>query len=62
MFQVLMMVGLPGCGKTTWAEKNMTENSDKRFNIMGTNNIIEKMKVMRRYMLLFFKGTLIMGN
>jgi GTPase SAR1 family protein len=40
-----MMIGLPGAGKTFWAEKYAKENPDKNYNILGTNNLIEKMKV-----------------
>ena len=40
-----MMIGLPGAGKTFWAEKYAKENEEKNFNILGTNNLIEKMKV-----------------
>ncbi|KAK6487667.1 heterogeneous nuclear ribonucleoprotein U-like protein 1 [Huso huso] len=44
--EILMMVGLPASGKTTWAEKHAAENPAKKFNILGTNAIMEKMKVM----------------
>ncbi|CAE1331790.1 HNRNPUL1 [Acanthosepion pharaonis] len=44
--EILMMVGLPGAGKTVWAEKHAKANPEKKFNVLGTNNIIDKMKVM----------------
>ncbi|XP_058238597.1 heterogeneous nuclear ribonucleoprotein U-like protein 1 isoform X2 [Hemibagrus wyckioides] len=44
--EILMMVGLPGSGKTTWAIKHSKENPEKKFNILGTNAIMDKMKVM----------------
>lgn len=40
-----MMVGLPACGKTTWAMKHAVENPEKKYNILGTNAIMDKMKV-----------------
>ena len=48
-----MMVGLPGSGKTVWAEKHAKSNPEKKFNVLGTNNIIEKMKVT--YFMVFCK-------
>uniref|UniRef100_A0A672SUW2 Heteroous nuclear ribonucleoprotein U like 1 n=1 Tax=Sinocyclocheilus grahami TaxID=75366 RepID=A0A672SUW2_SINGR len=45
-FEVLMMVGLPACGKTTWATKHAKMNPEKKYNILGTNAIMEKMKMM----------------
>ncbi|KAL5008098.1 hypothetical protein ScPMuIL_013679 [Solemya velum] len=44
--EMLMMVGLPGSGKTYWAEKQSSGEKEKKFNVLGTNNIIDKMRVM----------------
>ncbi|XP_031549505.1 heterogeneous nuclear ribonucleoprotein U-like protein 1 [Actinia tenebrosa] len=44
--QVIMMVGVPACGKTFWAKEYANENKHKKFNIIGTNAIIDRMKVM----------------
>lgn len=40
-----MMVGLPACGKTTWAVQYAQTNPEKKYNILGTNAIMDKMKV-----------------
>ncbi|XP_060614254.2 heterogeneous nuclear ribonucleoprotein U-like protein 2 isoform X2 [Anolis sagrei] len=42
--EVMLMVGLPGCGKTHWARKYTQENPDKRVNILGTDTVLYKMK------------------
>ncbi|XP_078674996.1 uncharacterized protein LOC144912971 isoform X10 [Branchiostoma floridae x Branchiostoma belcheri] len=44
--EMLLMVGLPGAGKTYWAENHMKANPEKKYNILGTNYIMDKMKVM----------------
>ncbi|KAL6463449.1 hypothetical protein MHYP_G00278400 [Metynnis hypsauchen] len=44
--EMLMMVGLPGSGKTTWSSKYSEQHPEKKYNILGTNAIMEKMKVM----------------
>ncbi|CAH8677404.1 unnamed protein product [Schistosoma haematobium] len=44
--EVIMMVGLPGAGKTYFAEQQRTEHREKQYNILGTNLILDKMKVM----------------
>ncbi|KMT04494.1 hypothetical protein BVRB_8g181600 [Beta vulgaris subsp. vulgaris] len=43
--EVLMMVGVPACGKTTWAEKWVKEHPEKRYILLGTNLALDKMKV-----------------
>jgi len=41
-----MIVGLPGCGKTTWGQTMMKQYPYKRYNIVGTDTLIDKMRVM----------------
>ena len=44
--EIIMMVGLPGSGKTVWAAKYAKDHPEKKFCILGTNTIMDKMKVM----------------
>ncbi|KAL1764773.1 heteroproteinous nuclear ribonucleoprotein U 1 isoform X1 [Sigmodon hispidus] len=44
--EILMMVGLPAAGKITWAIKHAASNPSKKYNILGTNAIMDKMRVM----------------
>lgn len=44
--EMIMMCGLPGCGKTVWANEYSAKFPDRKYNVLGTNNIIDKMKVM----------------
>ncbi|XP_020692795.2 heterogeneous nuclear ribonucleoprotein U-like protein 1 isoform X1 [Dendrobium catenatum] len=43
--EVLMMVGLPASGKTTWAEKRVKDHPEKRYVLLGTNLALDLMKV-----------------
>ncbi|WJX26529.1 hypothetical protein P8452_15440 [Trifolium repens] len=43
--ELVMLVGLPASGKTTWAEKWVKEHPEKRYVLLGTNLILEQMKV-----------------
>lgn len=45
--EVLLMVGLPGAGKTHWANQIQLDQPEKRWYVLGTNNIIDRMKVRR---------------
>ncbi|KFM69215.1 Heterogeneous nuclear ribonucleoprotein U-like protein 1, partial [Stegodyphus mimosarum] len=44
--EMIMMCGLPGAGKSVWAAEYSEKHPDKKYNVLGTNNIIDKMKVM----------------
>lgn len=43
--EVIMMVGLPASGKSTWADKWVKEHPEKRYIVLGTNLILDQMKV-----------------
>ncbi|XP_044148104.1 heterogeneous nuclear ribonucleoprotein U isoform X1 [Bufo gargarizans] len=47
--EVIMMIGLPGAGKTTWVNQQVSENPGK-YNVLGTNNIMERMMVGNKKM------------
>ena len=42
---MIMLIGLPASGKTTWANKHVAENPLKRYNVIGTSVLLERMKV-----------------
>lgn len=44
--EILMMCGLPAAGKTFWSTKYASEHPEKMYNILGTNTLIDKMKVI----------------
>lgn len=44
--EMIMIIGLPGAGKTTLAENMKRSYAEKRYNIIGTDTLIDKMKVM----------------
>merc|ERR1719297_136651 len=43
--ELVMMVGLPAAGKTTWVDKHVSENPDKQYNVISTTTMINKMTV-----------------
>lgn len=52
--EVIVLIGLPGAGKTYWAENYANEHIEKRFNILGTKTLLDKMKVLLFSLLYFF--------
>lgn len=44
--EMIMIIGLPGSGKTTWGINKAKQNPEMRYNIIGTDTLIDKMKVM----------------
>ncbi len=46
--EMILLVGLPAAGKTTWANKHREANPDKRYYVIGTSALLERMKVRRR--------------
>merc|ERR1712115_188278 len=43
--EMIMMIGLPASGKTTWVDKHVAENPDKQYNVISTTTMINKMTV-----------------
>ncbi|KAF2356981.1 SAP domain [Trinorchestia longiramus] len=43
--EVIMMVGLPAAGKTVWVQNYCRENRHMKYNVLGSNDLIDKMKV-----------------
>lgn len=43
--EVIMMIGVPGAGKSFWATKHAAENPDKRYTLLGTKYLLERMKI-----------------
>jgi heterogeneous nuclear ribonucleoprotein U-like protein 1 len=43
--QVILLSGLNGSGKTTWAKKYMEENPKKDFNLLNIEYVLSKMAV-----------------
>ncbi|GBP96284.1 Heterogeneous nuclear ribonucleoprotein U-like protein 1 [Eumeta japonica] len=43
--EVILMVGLPGAGKTHWARNHAANHPERRYNIISTGALFDKMKV-----------------
>lgn len=52
--EVILMVGLPGSGKTTWVLNHIKDNPNKRYHIIGADALIAKMTVSKCKISTFF--------
>ncbi|XP_013178552.1 PREDICTED: heterogeneous nuclear ribonucleoprotein U-like protein 2 isoform X2 [Papilio xuthus] len=43
--EVILMVGMPGSGKTYWVKNHVTEYPERRYNVLSTGALFEKMRV-----------------
>ncbi|XP_023030669.1 heterogeneous nuclear ribonucleoprotein U-like protein 2 isoform X2 [Drosophila willistoni] len=43
--EVILLVGLPGSGKTHWTQNHVSENPAKRYEVIGPDSIIAKMTI-----------------
>lgn len=43
--EVILLIGLPGAGKTHWANQHSKDNVEKHYNILGVQNLLSKMTV-----------------
>lgn len=43
--EVILLVGLPGAGKTHWALQHIKDNPEKRYHVIGADALIAKMTV-----------------
>lgn len=43
--KAIILVGLPGVGKTNWAIEYSKKNPNKAYYILGVSTILDKMKV-----------------
>lgn len=43
--EVILLIGLPAAGKTHWAVNHSKENVDKHYNLLGIQNLLDKMTV-----------------
>lgn len=43
--EVILMIGMPGCGKTHWVKNYLSENPDKKFTVLSVDSLLNQMKV-----------------
>lgn len=43
--KLICMIGLPGCGKTTWIREFIKQNPEDLWNVLGTDQLLDQMHV-----------------
>lgn len=43
--EIILMVGLPSCGKTTWVRKCSESSPDKNFNVISIQSLLERCRI-----------------
>jgi len=54
--EMIMMVGLPASGKSTWVENHVKEHPEKHYNVISTTAMINKMTVKGEARKKVYKG------
>ncbi|XP_019864815.1 heterogeneous nuclear ribonucleoprotein U-like protein 2 isoform X2 [Aethina tumida] len=54
--EVILMCGLPACGKTHWVREHVKNNKEKRYHVIGNTQLLEKMTVCGAPLKSTFKG------
>ncbi|XP_053677147.1 heterogeneous nuclear ribonucleoprotein U-like protein 2 [Anopheles nili] len=44
--ELIMTIGLPGCGKTNWLQQYLKDNPDSTFTLLSIESLLENMKVL----------------
>ncbi|XP_058055123.1 heterogeneous nuclear ribonucleoprotein U-like protein 2 isoform X2 [Anopheles bellator] len=44
--ELIMMIGLPGSGKTHWVQNYLRENPEASFTVLSVNSLLENMKIL----------------
>ncbi|KAJ6647268.1 Heterogeneous nuclear ribonucleoprotein U-like protein 1, partial [Pseudolycoriella hygida] len=43
--EIILLIGLPGSGKSYWAKNFVSENAEKRYNVLGVQPLLSKMTI-----------------
>ncbi|CAH0547849.1 unnamed protein product [Brassicogethes aeneus] len=54
--EIILMCGLPACGKTHWVREHIKNNKENRYLVIGNTQLLEKMTVSGKPLKSAFKG------